>query len=325
MKCKVDGVALFEEIIMESLPIISNISEFLKQPLHVELQLLKLLNRGLIVHDFSRARTILLSTNYYHLTGYLHHCKATILNPEDPCICAEIYDTPLTFDDISNLITFDSKLRSILMYSIDYVERELRTIIAYHMSQTYEWGNIAYMYEENFKDKVKHKKLMEYFKVIVDNNKKNSIVIHHQGKYEGFFPIWVAVELMTLGNLEALYNLLDDKTKDIIAREYSMKVEHFENHLMFTRKLRNMIAHNSRLYKFRVHPVPDNRIKYKSEKVFDSVVTLKEIFSNSICWNNDILPKLENLFYGYKDFNPIDWGFPTGWEEILTIKKPLRK
>lgn len=310
---------------MESLPLISSISESLKQPLNVEMQLLKLQNRGLMVENIQQAKRTLLSTNYYHLTGYLHHSKEVIYNPEDQCICAEIYNTSLSFNDICELISFDSKLRSILMYAIDYAERDLRTIIAYHMSQSYQYGNIAYMYEKNFQDKEKHEKLLEYFRVIIDNNSKNPIVIHHQEKYEGFFPIWVAVELMTLGNLEALYDLLDFKTKDMIANEYYMKVEHFENHLMFTRKLRNMIAHNGRLYKLRVHPVPTNRIRYKSEKVFDSIVTLKEIFRNKTLWDNDILQRLVSLFMEYNGCNPNDWGFPENWIVTLTKQSTMKK
>lgn len=309
---------------MSKLPPLNELTLSLKQPLTIECQINKLLDKGLFISDKEKAKNVLLSVNYYHFVGYLHESKEIIHCPDDNEIGAEIYDTSYDFSDIHNLINIDSKIRGSLIHAIDYFERDFKTKIAYQMSIDYMHGNIAYMYSETFNNCDKHAVFLKIFKDNVSKNKKTLVVKHHRKKYNGHFPVWVAVEFMTLGNLEVLYSLLNDTTKETIARYYNLSVPHFENHLMTIRKLRNLVAHNSRLYNLDFYPYPNTRVKYKSGRVFDSIVSLQEVVSDDNMWNNDIVSMIEELFHKYPKYNPRYWGFPDNWKKRLT-KKPRLK
>lgn len=58
----------------------------------------------------------------------------------------------------------------------------------------------------------KHKKLIDNFNTEVKRNKELLFVKHHIDNYDGKFPLWVAVELFTLGNTSQFYSQM--KTAD---------------------------------------------------------------------------------------------------------------
>ena len=51
-------------------------------------------------------------------------------------------------------------------------------------------------------------------------NKHLPFVKHHIEKYDGKFPIWVAVELFSFGQLSYLYSIMKSKDKKSVAKQY---------------------------------------------------------------------------------------------------------
>ncbi|WP_313127030.1 Abi family protein [Proteiniclasticum ruminis] len=304
---------------MYILPEKNTLYNLVKKPMDLDGQIEQLRKRGLSVPDDTYAKSVLLSTNYYYFTGYLHPYKKIRTNSSGET--EEYYDTSLNFDDIYEIIKFDFKMRSIIMLASDYSERNLKTRISYHMSANYSHGNVAYLYSDNFK-KYEHNKFMSYFVSEVEKKNKNEFVKHHKNKYWGCLPIWAAVEVMTTGNLEYFYKMLDYTTKDVIATEYSMKVENLEDHITFSRLIRNTVAHNSRLFHAKISAPPATRlpISLVGDNLFNYIVVLKELFTDSRLWNTEILEEIKQLINRNMIKVPLDcWGFPSDWENRLTM------
>ena len=89
------------------------------------------------------------------------------------------------------------------MRTIEQIEIELRTQIAYYLSIKY--GPEALMSETNFVYKTNKQGQSIYSILIKSLNKeierqKNKLFVkHHIEKYDSHFPIWVSVELMSFG------------------------------------------------------------------------------------------------------------------------------
>ena len=62
---------------------------------------------------------------------------------------------------------------------------------------------------------------MESFIKERDHQKNAPFVKHHMDKYEGHFPIWVAIELFTFENLSSLYSIMVLEDRKKIAQLYN--------------------------------------------------------------------------------------------------------
>jgi abortive infection bacteriophage resistance protein len=69
-----------------------------------------------------------------------------------------------------------------------------------------------------------------------------------KNKYRGQFPIWVAVNLLTLGNLKYLYKNIPSRDRKNISKELNLSPGTLDSWIDNLRILRNKIAHNMRLY-----------------------------------------------------------------------------
>lgn len=52
---------------------------------------------------------------------------------------------------------------------------------------------------------------------------------HHIQKYRSQFPIWVAVNLFTLGNLKYLYKNIPIRDRKNISREFNLSPKTFDS------------------------------------------------------------------------------------------------
>lgn len=328
---------------MHILPDKAVLSELMKKPQNIDDQVLKLSSKGLRIEDPERAKKILLSTNYYYFTGYLHEYKVVSEG------CNEHYDTLLSFEDFYSIIQFDMQLRSILLQSIDFIERDLKTKIAYSIAlDDLNDGSINYLYEDYFLDRLKnsnaykvkdrigkknlednlrknHSAFISFFESEYSKKLRNStFLIHHSHKYWGCLPIWVAVEIMTIGNLKKFYEgVLDFDLKSVISNYYNLTPKYLANHLNCLNIFRNILAHNSRLYElgasFSPHILDEDINMRKTHKIFDYVYVLRNLTSDMDYWNCSIIVQLDMLFQDTitKKVPITCWGFPTNWKDLL--------
>lgn len=286
------------------------ISENLKKETTFQEQIELLRTKNIIIDNEEEVIEILKRNNYYFISGYLHKYKLE----------SNKYQK-INFNKIYSQILFDTRLREIFMYILDNIEKTLKTLIAYHFSHTYEYGNIAYLYENYFNNAKGHKKLIFYYKKSLENNKDLPFVKHHINKYSGILPIWVAIEIFTLGNVQNFYSILKSETQKKIANEFKFPKNKILNWIECIRIFRNMVAHNQRLYDYPISKTPMLAKEYKNTtyRIFDYLVCSKYLYLNIKDWNNYVIPRLEYIF---KDFsNEIDLkciGFPKNWKDILS-------
>ena len=176
----------------------TSISQPLKPALtyNQQIERLKVIHK-LTISDDALALRILAQVNYYRLSAYGIGLKKAS-NPEE-------YRDDITLEHIFRLYCFDSEFRNNIIHIVEQLEIMLRTRISYYLGITY--GPEGYTDVRNFIDKQDrqgqsiHSKIMESLKREIQHNKNLPLVKHHLETYGGHFPIWVAVEIMTFGNI----------------------------------------------------------------------------------------------------------------------------
>ena len=152
-------------------------------------------------------------------------------------------------------------------------------------------------------------------------NSKVAFVKHHKDKYEGQFPIWVAMELFTFGMLSYFYNDLKTADKKAFARELGVNYRKLEGWLRCCIDRRNICAHYGRLCHriFTAAPARLDLAEQDSRRLWGAVFVVRDIYPSSDRWNSEVIPKFEALLDEYKD--DIDLrhiAFPEDWKDQLS-------
>ena len=273
-------------------------------------QLEKLKERGCIVADENFAIRQLKRINYYRFTAYFLPFKT-----EDGK-----YIDGTSFDTVFRIYEFDRKLRGLILSACEQIELMLRANIAYYHSQKY--GPLGYTDECNFKSMHDHQKLMDTYNKEIEKNFKQKFVQHHIEKYDSMFPLWVVVELFSMGCLSRFYADMKVEDKKIIAKRlFNSSYCNVTSWLYCLTTLRNFCAHYSRLYynKFGKVPATPKELDYTlDDDVFSYIMILKLLYPDPIEWRKIWLTSLFALIEEYQGvINMKHIGFPDNWEELL--------
>lgn len=276
-----------------------------------QIEILK--NKGVLITDNIFAHDVLFSVNYYTFSGYLFQFK----NKDGS------YNN-VSFEKIHNIYRCDKRIRSILLYAIEDIERNIKTKLAYSLAHSI--SPIGYTKSKYFVDVNEHAKFMKHFENNVNNNNRIPFVKHHIINYNGTFPIWVAVELFTLGMIWNCYKNLQTKYKKEIAQLFKTGVNQLENWIECVSYIRNFAAHDMRLYNFNMQKTPKH-CKYnfknfeQSNKLYDIVYVMKFLCPDKSEWNTYILSQFEDTFNKFQNYINIHcYGFPDDWKQVLNIE-----
>lgn len=284
-------------------------------------------NHGLIIEDPDDGLKKLDYVGYYRLSGY----GVGLYQKEN----SELFRPDVTFNHLYNLYEFDSKFKSLLFYAIEQIEIELRALISNHLGITY--GPDCYLNPDFFENTEKtiyvdgkekkvsiHKSIIDSFRNEVKRQKRKPFIKHHIDNYDGQFPIWVAVELFTLGNLTSLFVILKSPDKQAIADYYGIKYENLKSWLLSFSEVRNICAHSGRIYNMPLKQSPKlfrEHNKYQNSrihKIFPVLLALKGCMKNRPQDWNYFIHQLTILFEKYKNNINLSFiGFPKNWMEVL--------
>ncbi|GIO15375.1 ABC transporter permease [Cohnella xylanilytica] len=282
----------------------------LKPPITFEEQVELLRNRGLLIDSTEKAISTLKRINYYRFTAYTLTFKR---NDE--------FFQGVTFDTILRHYEFDSKLRNILMEIIEYVEVSFRTHIAYLLGHKY--GPLGYLDPGHFRDSEHHAEFIRDLQKGIGVS-KDLFVLHHQRKYDGKFPIWVAIEVLQFSGLSKLYkNLLPVDQRSIAQTYYGVHHEEIASWLYALTVVRNRCAHYNRLFNQSLPIKPRFRIKDKDLEIRDNylfavIFNLKYLITDNGYWR-DWLTKLEALIGEYEEVEISRLGFREDWYALLSV------
>lgn len=220
--------------------------------LHGQIAILN--SRGLIVPNYKRAKQYLLTNNYYNIiNGYSKY----FMNGQNT------YIPGATFDEITHLYYFDKEIKYTLFRAITEAENHIKSILAYRFSEIYNNKPYAYL-DINCYDNSKTLELgwlISRLTRIINNNKnsKNNNSIKHHVKKHNDVPIWVLIDYLDFGEMNALIKNLPVSVQNNIAKNSCSFVSDNismttpftpETMISFTeniRQVRNICAHNNKL------------------------------------------------------------------------------
>lgn len=288
----------------------------------IDEQIAILEDRGLIIDDVDTARKSLANLNYYRLSAY------TLTLRKDN----QFYDN-VHFSDVMQIYRFDMELRAALMYLLESIEVSMRTYIGYYHAKSY--GALGYYKEESFEDADRFYKFESNYKSAIEEyGDKEVFVKHHNDIYEGKFPIWVLVELLTFGSLSRLFKNLTSEVRDEICRNNYGKIndKYIANWLQGCTILRNICAHRGRLFNrqipFSIRLGKQDKQIFKESNVsinkatkqlFAYLIVIRKMISDESIWNT-FASRLIDLNNKYPFVRLDYYGFTGEWEKILGIK-----
>ena len=286
----------------------------LKTHLPLREQVKLLLNRGLIIDDDNEVMEVLKNVNYYRLSGYLHSFK----RPNSDC-----YIENLSWKRLKSIYDFDRKLTRILLYALEDVEETLKTRLSYTITSCYTEDPLIYLKPVIYRDYKQYLRFQEHFYRTKENNYKLPFVEHHYKEYNGSLPMWVAVELFTMGNLHAIYDNLIPVHQKALAKTFgtgSRQLSSWIENLAYTR---NHLAHYMRIHNFNFGRTPAECKNHRREfsvtnMIFDQIHVMCCLYSDKSEWRNYILPEVKAIIDEYSSVIELsEIGFPEKWEELL--------
>ncbi len=295
--------------------------KYLKQPLSISDQVLKLKQRGLIIENEKKAHEILSNISYYRLRAYTYPFQDND-NLEHPFIGS------IRFEQIKSLYDFDTQLRLIIFQATETIEIALRTQIIHQFAMTYgsHWYNNPALYRDSVR-------FANHIGSLQNEIQRSSEVFidHYKNKYSHPTqpPAWMSLEVASMGLLSKIFeNLNMSKEKKAILQHFGLKkIDILENWIHSFTTLRNICAHHGRTWNRRLQPI---KIPTNTEYVFllkrDVYPNKLYIYLSCIQYVLDIIDNhstfkvlLKRLIldYSYKHIIK-DMGFHEEWE-----KEPL--
>ena len=274
----------------------------------IDEQIELLQSRNLYIENENIGRKILLNNNYYYLiNGY----KDLFLNKNSR---EEKFANGTTLEEIYSLYEFDRKIRIIFLEYILLVERKIDTYIAYEFSKNY--GHKNYLIPENFNNSNKNRELI--LKFINDINLEishqyknaNKMIVHYLDTYK-YIPLWVLIRILSFGKVSKFYSFMKQKEQNNISRRFNIQSETLKVYLINLGNVRNICAHDEKLYDVRLKKrinITDyhkqlkltrknNKTAYATRDLFSVIIILKILLEKNAFneFYRNIIAKIEKL------------------------------
>ncbi|MCQ4087978.1 Abi family protein [Saccharibacillus sp. JS10] len=289
----------------------------LKPAISLEDQIKRLTSRNLIIQDPDFAKKTLQKISYYRFTGYLLPFKTSTGN----------YRNGTTFEHVSNIYEFDSKLRLHLLRLCEHIEIQMRAHFSYFLAMQHVSDPLCYRNPSCFQFRSSEQFAKFITKWDENLDRSSEIFIkHHRSNYGGRFPIWVAIEVLTFSNLSTFFSNFKPSDKRDIAKSYLLKTPNLlENWLHGFSVLRNKCAHFSRLYyTFLGKDVLLSKnavaLKLNRKKLYALIFSAKYFVTDREFWS-DWVNELESLVINHQHTLNLSFlGFIPNWKLHLLSK-----
>lgn len=301
-----------------------------------QIEILK--NRGLVINNENDVKIMLTKENYYNvINGYK---DLFIINHRT---VYERFKKGVCFEEVYSLYQFDRQLKNIFLKNILSIENTFKAVLAYVFSKNHKDGN--YYIDTNFDNSttnVKHsvKTVLTKIKNTIDSQLQNGnkMLEHYDNKYSRI-PLWVAVNVLSLGETNKLFVIMKQKDKieiskilSSITRQtiYANEVGTFLHELTL---IRNICEHDQRLYCFESYlNISEKNKIYKAlnlnakpKRLYPTLIILKHFLEDkefkTLCFeiNNAFNILEENLCIIQKSVILNKMGFVPDWLKIATI------
>lgn len=237
----------------------------IKKATTVEEQIDILKNRNMIIEDEESAKNFLLNINYYRFTGYTYLFR----NSDDT------FEQNITFNEIKKIYKADKNLRIILFKYISIIEIEFKTHIAYELSNAIQTETYLYYSDDLYFNKEHFEQFKENLNINKEKSKDKLFIKHYNEKYNGILPLWVATEIISLGDISRFYNNLKSKYAQLISKYYyNINDDTLKSWFFTISSIRNSCAHHNRLYKTHLKAVPKNHGSLNFKRDISSAIII---------------------------------------------------
>ncbi len=293
-------------------------------------------SRNVVIDDYDKAYNLLSKNNYYYLiNGY----KNLFIDSKTK---EEKYINGTKLDELYALYEFDKNIKINFLKYLLLIENEIDTYIAYEFSKSY--GHKNYLLPTNFCNSNSKQFLIESFINDVDleigyqYKNCNEMIIHYLDNYK-YVPLWVLVRILSFGKISKFYSLMKPKEQNEISRKYNLRIHEFRIILHNLTLIRNVCAHDEKLYDIKIKNRISSTIYHKKLKIdnkngnyqyatrdlFSIIIILKlllekEQFSR---FYNEIIKSIEEL---KKELHTISidkvlykMGFPQNYKKLLKL------
>jgi len=208
-----------------------------KPPLTFREQIELLESRGLVIDTHEGAISFIARVSYYRLESYFKYFQYS----------PNAYSN-IKFSQIVELYRFDCALRNLFFGVLENIEVSLRSDIAHLLAQKYD--AFGYLEPKNFSNAFNHK---EWMNILSDNIKRSheTFIKEYFQKHdeETYLPIWMAVEVISMGQLSKLYKgLARQDRQEIAVNSYDVNDVVLQSWIHVLVYVRNTCAHHSRLW-----------------------------------------------------------------------------
>lgn len=172
-----------------------------------------------------------------------------------------------TFKEIIKTHIYDTEIKSLILKNIISVEKHIKGIISYRFSEVYKHEPYSYLKTNNYngEDLLGISTTISKLSNIIRKNStdKRTNSIKHYHFHHGNIPAWVILPYCTLGETAHFYKHLNHKLRNTIAKDFAQYIFMNTGHhvtlepkfidglLSNLTDLRNIAAHNNRLFHFR--------------------------------------------------------------------------
>ncbi len=284
-------------------------------PFHEQVDLLR--GRGLIIGDVKKAVHVLEHINYYRLSAYFNPYQSE----------KDIFDPGTTLENILCRYEFDRKLQNLLAEGLGRIEISAKTQICHDLALKY--GPFGYLDEANFDFRrpyvhINHIQWLGKVRMSIDRSHE-VFKRHFFEKYsdESDLPIWMAVELISFGQISQLFKGMKKHDKQDVARGYFRVDQRLMSSWLHTIVyIRNLCAHHSRIWnrKLAIRPLSNRKDKdwngIDNSKIFSVFLLTKKLMHFRDKWD-EWSGKLLTLLGEFPDVDVYEMGFPQDWREVL--------
>ncbi|MFD0202694.1 MULTISPECIES: Abi family protein [Saccharothrix] len=246
--------------------------EYTKPWLSLEQQVERLASRGVDMGDRDHAAAVLRAVGYYRLTGYLYPFRESeqYADSEGRARTRVLggYRPGTRLDHAESIISFDRRLRMLVMDGIERIEVAVRMQLGYVLGRTSAFAHEEPpCFIEAFTEPgtapesgeplpSSHARWLE--RASERRGKSDEqFVAHFREKYDDRMPVWALTELLELGQLSVLYRWLRQPDAEEIAFAFGAPTKKIMvSWLASLNYVRNVAAHHARLFNRKLQNAP---------------------------------------------------------------------
>ena len=232
--------------------------QYPKQILTIAQQVQSYIDAGMVITSRADVEKALKSIGFYRLRGYSFHLYDN---------ATKKYVPGTKFEDILKLYQFDQELSSLIFSIISKSEVALRVRLV--ESLLIHGDPLVLQDSSIFKEKKLYWQNMST--VASEIARSNDVFIKHNfDNHDGEVPVWAVVEVLSFGTLSKIIKNLKTGTGSsysVLAANYQYKSKKgnmvnpsqkmLASWIQGVSVLRNMCAHNSRIYNRTIHTTPE--------------------------------------------------------------------